>query len=84
MTWQTPPRSSTRRGAAYVDLGDGEPVVLVHGVGLRLEAWAPQIASLAATHRVVAVDLPGHGASAPIQTGSGLAAFVDWFVTCQI
>ena len=81
MTWQTPPRSSTRRGAAYVDLGDGEPVVLVHGVGLRLEAWAPQIASLAATHRVVAVDLPGHGASAPIQRGSDLAKFVDWFVT---
>jgi pimeloyl-ACP methyl ester carboxylesterase len=55
--------------------------VLVHGVGLRLEAWSPQIQSLAATHRVIAVDLPGHGASAPIRHGSDLAAFGDWFMT---
>ena len=80
MTSQTPPRSSTQRGTAYVDVGEGEPVVLIHGVGLRLEAWAPQIAALAATHRVVAVDLPGHGDSAPIQRSSGLAEFVEWFV----
>ncbi len=80
MTSTTPRRSETRRGAAYVAAGEGEPVMLLHGVGLRLEAWAPQIASLAATHRAIAVDLPGHGASAPIDRGSGLTAFVDWFV----
>ncbi len=80
MTFPTRPRSSTVHGVAYVDAGEGEPVVLIHGVGLRLEAWAPQIESLAATHRVIAVDLPGHGASSPIGQGSGLAAFVDWFV----
>jgi (E)-2-((N-methylformamido)methylene)succinate hydrolase len=80
MTIRTLRRSSTLHGAAYVDAGEGEPVVLVHGVGLRLEAWAPQIESLASTHRVIAVDLPGHGASSPIGPGSGLAAFVDWFV----
>ena len=80
MTFPTRQRSSTLRGAAYVDAGEGEPVVLVHGVGLRVEAWAPQIESLAATHRVIAVDLPGHGASSPIGKGSGLAAFVDWLV----
>ena len=81
MTSTTLRRSETRRGAAYVAAGEGEAVVLVHGVGLRLEAWAPQIESLAATHRVIALDLPGHGASSPIDKGSGLAAFVDWFVT---
>ena len=81
MTSTTLRRSETQRGAAYVDAGEGEPVVLIHGVGLRLEAWAPQIESLAATHRVIAVDLPGHGASSPIGQGSGLATFVDWFVT---
>jgi pimeloyl-ACP methyl ester carboxylesterase len=80
MTSPTLPRSSTPGGTAYVDVGEGEPVVLIHGVGLRLEAWAPQIESLAATHRVIAVDLPGHGASSPIGRGSGLPAFVDWFV----
>jgi pimeloyl-ACP methyl ester carboxylesterase len=81
MTFPTRSRSSTLHGAAYVDAGEGEPVVLVHGVGLRLEAWELQIESLAKTHRVIAVDLPGHGASSPIGQGSGLAAFVDWFVT---
>ena len=80
MTFPTLPRSRTLRGAAYVDFGEGEAVVLVHGVGLRLEAWGPQIESLAETHRVIAVDLPGHGASSPIGRGSGLEEFVDWLV----
>lgn len=71
---------STQHGVAYVDAGEGEPVVLIHGVGLRLEAWSPQIESLSETHRVIAVDLPGHGVSSPIGPGSGLADFVDWFV----
>jgi (E)-2-((N-methylformamido)methylene)succinate hydrolase len=81
MTFPIPPRSETIHGTAFVDVGGGEPVLLVHGVGLRLEAWAPQIGSLAATHRVIAVDLPGHGASSPIAPGSGLTAFIDWFTT---
>jgi pimeloyl-ACP methyl ester carboxylesterase len=80
MTFPTRPRSSTLRGAAHVDVGEGEPVVFVHGVGLRLEAWEPQIESFAATHRVIAVDMPGHGASSPVAPGSGLAEFVDWLV----
>jgi (E)-2-((N-methylformamido)methylene)succinate hydrolase len=80
MKSRTLPRSSTARGAAYADVGQGEPVILVHGVGLRLEAWAPQIESLAETHRVIAVDLPGHGASSPIGRNSGLADFVDWLL----
>lgn len=76
----TQPRKTLRHGAAYFEAGEGKPLVLVHGVGLRLEAWAPQIESLAATHRVIAVDLPGHGASAPIDRGSGLSSFVDWLM----
>ena len=81
MTFPNRRRLRTEHGTAYVDAGEGEPVVLVHGVGLRLEAWAPQIESLAATHRVIAVDLPGHGASSPLREESGLAEFVDWLTT---
>ena len=80
MTSATLRRCSTPHGTAYVDVGEGEPLVLIHGVGLRLEAWAPQISALAATHRVIALDLPGHGASSPIAAGSRLPAFVDWLV----
>jgi pimeloyl-ACP methyl ester carboxylesterase len=78
MTSTTPQRSRTPSGAAYWETGRGEPLVLIHGVGLRLEAWLPQIAALRQSHRVIALDMPGHGESAPIAPGSALPAFVAW------
>ena len=76
-----PQRSKTRHGSAYIDTGAGEPLVLVHGVGMRLEAWTPQILNLRKTHRVIAVDMPGHGASERIPSSSTLVDFVAWFGT---
>ncbi|MEO5325242.1 alpha/beta fold hydrolase [Mesorhizobium sp. CC13] len=76
---QTLQRSRTPSGTAYLDRGrGGETVVLVHGVGMRLEAWAPQIDQLAENFRVIAVDLPGHGRSEPLGKPSRLAHFVEW------
>lgn len=72
------PRLHTARGTAYVKLGKGAPLVLVHGVGLRLETWAPQIAHFAKSHTVIALDMPGHGQSAPLPIGSNLRDFVGW------
>lgn len=77
---QTLQRSETPSGVAYVDRGHGhEAVVLIHGVGMRSEAWGPQIERLAESFRVIAVDLPGHGWSAPLGKPSLLGHFVDWF-----
>ena len=73
------PRRTTARGAAYFEAGEGETLVLVHGVGMRLEAWAPQIEAFAKSHRVVAVDMPGHGASEKLPAGSTVRDFVAWF-----
>ncbi|ACI58760.1 alpha/beta hydrolase fold (plasmid) [Rhizobium leguminosarum bv. trifolii WSM2304] len=73
------PRNKTASGTAYHQAGSGEPLVLIHGVGMRLEAWAPQIAFLSAGHRVIAVDMPGHGESAKLPAGSRLEEFVAWF-----
>ncbi|AGS24148.1 alpha/beta fold hydrolase [Rhizobium etli] len=73
------PRKKTPGGTAYHEAGSGEPLVLIHGVGMRLEAWAPQIAFLSAGHRVIAVDMPGHGESAKLPAGSRLEEFVAWF-----
>ncbi|PDT36441.1 MULTISPECIES: alpha/beta fold hydrolase [unclassified Rhizobium] len=73
------PRKKTAGGTAYHEAGSGEPLVLIHGVGMRLEAWAPQIAFLSAGHRVIAVDMPGHGESAKLPAGSRLEEFVAWF-----
>lgn len=58
--------------------GTGEALVLIHGVGLNARAWAPQIAALAATHRVFALDMPGHGRSDLLSAGARLPDYVDW------
>jgi pimeloyl-ACP methyl ester carboxylesterase len=80
MMLQTQPRSKTASGAAWLDRGQGdETVVLIHGVGMRIEAWGPQIDRLAARFRVIAVDLPGHGFSAPLDGPAELGSFVAWF-----
>ncbi|WP_205926787.1 MULTISPECIES: alpha/beta fold hydrolase [unclassified Rhizobium] len=72
-------RKHTARGTAYHEVGKGEPLVLIHGVGMRLEAWLPQIAAFSRSHRVIAVDMPGHGESVALSVGSKLEAFVAWF-----
>lgn len=75
-------RFKTPSGTAYVAYGKGnETLVLIHGVGMRIEAWGPQIEQLSKDHRVIAVDLPGHGFSAPLAARPELTNFVSWF--CQ-
>lgn len=74
-----PQRSDSPSGTAYVALGRGEPLVLIHGVGMKLEAWLPQIDALSRDFEVIAADLPGHGGSAPVAGGSELPAFVRRF-----
>jgi len=63
--------------AAYT-AGEGDPVVLIHGVGMQSAAWGPQIDALAQTHRVIALDMPGHGGSDPLPSGAQLPDFVAW------
>jgi pimeloyl-ACP methyl ester carboxylesterase len=45
----------------YVDVGSGEPVVLVHGLGGQWQNWLENIPRLAQERRVLALDLPGFG-----------------------
>ena len=51
----------TRLG--YAIGGDGPPLVLVHGLGGTIENWRALAPPLAARHRVLVPDLPGHGSS---------------------
>jgi pimeloyl-ACP methyl ester carboxylesterase len=48
---------------AVLEGGDGPPVVLLHEPGSFAAHWAQVLPELASTHRVIAPDLPGHGAS---------------------
>jgi pimeloyl-ACP methyl ester carboxylesterase len=48
---------------AVLEGGDGPPVFLLHSSGEFAALWMRVIPDLVTTHRVVAPDLPGHGAS---------------------
>lgn len=68
----------------YDRRGDGEPLVLVHGIGSRWQVWEPVLDALATRHDVIALDLPGFGASRPLPPGvepdvPGLASAVESF-----
>ena len=43
--------------------GDGEPVVLIHGIGHRRQAWDPIVDQLAERYEVIRLDLAGFGES---------------------
>ena len=43
--------------------GEGPPLVLLHGPGEFAVKWLRVVPDLVTTHRVIAPDLPGHGAS---------------------
>ncbi|MBI1173449.1 alpha/beta fold hydrolase [bacterium] len=76
-------RLSDGRAVRALQAGAGETLVLIHGVGMRAEAWAPQIAALAGGYRVIAVDMAGHGQSDPLPrnpltAGPRLPDYVAW------
>lgn len=48
---------------AFERRGNGSPLVLLHGIGHRWQAWEPVLDALSAEHDVIAVDLPGFGQS---------------------
>lgn len=48
---------------AVLEGGEGPPVVLLHGPGEYGAKWLRVIPSLVTGHRVIAPDLPGHGAT---------------------
>ncbi len=47
-----------------LEAGCGEPVILLHGTGGHVEAWANNLRELAKHFRVIAIDMVGHGLTA--------------------
>ena len=58
------------RWHVQVSPGPGETALLVHGTGASTHSWRGLAQILATRYRVVAMDLPGHGFSAPLPAGS--------------
>lgn len=63
MTSITLPRYKTEDGLACSFIGKGIPLVFIHGVGLRSEAWYQQIEALKGEYSIFTLDMPGHGES---------------------
>ncbi|MFD5518962.1 alpha/beta fold hydrolase [Streptomyces sp. NPDC127066] len=63
------PRGPKPVTVSYARVGTGEPLLLLHGIGHHRQAWDPVIPILAAERDVIAVDLPGFGASPALPEG---------------
>lgn len=59
--------SERQMRVSYLEAGAGEPLVLIHGVGMNAASRYPQIEALSRYFRVIAVDMPGHGDSDAFQ-----------------
>jgi pimeloyl-ACP methyl ester carboxylesterase len=51
---------------AHLEQGNGDPLVLLHGVGGGAGVFAPQLAHFGARRRAIAWDMPGYGGSAAL------------------
>lgn len=60
------PNEFAADGFAWIEKGEGEPIVLLHGIGSGAASWEDQIAGFSDRRRVVAWDAPGYGESTPL------------------
>ena len=62
---------------AYERVGEGPPLVFVHGGAVDSRMWRPQLDALAGDFTVVAWDEPGAGRSSDVPADFGLADYAD-------
>ncbi|WP_178986223.1 alpha/beta fold hydrolase [Winogradskyella helgolandensis] len=61
----------------YEDHGQGKVLLLLHGLGSTKKDWDAQVPFFSKTHRVIAVDLRGHGASTKPQDAYSVALMTE-------
>lgn len=61
-------------------LGQGEPVLLVHGFGASADGWYFNTKPLSQRFRVYAMDLPGFGRSSKVSRPGFLPFLTEWLV----
>jgi pimeloyl-ACP methyl ester carboxylesterase len=62
----------------YEAVGEGEPVVLVHGLSGSTRWWSRNVPAVAERHRIYLVDLPGFGAMRRFRRQFALAEAASW------
>lgn len=65
----------------HVRLGHGRPLLLLHGLGGNWRSWQPILEPLTQERSVVAVDLPGHGATPRLASPTTIPALADAVIT---
>ena len=45
----------------HIERGNGDKLLLVHGLGGSWRSWSTILDALSAQRTVIAIDLPGHG-----------------------
>jgi len=75
-----PTATVSGRTLHYVETGGGTPtVIFIHGAGGGWGTWTRQLEGVADAGRMIALDLPGHGAS----PGDGCRAVADYAAVVQ-
>jgi pimeloyl-ACP methyl ester carboxylesterase len=64
---------------AWREAGDGDALVLLHGIGGSSESWEEQLNQLSDRYRIIAWDMPGYGGSDGFDS---TAPIVDDYVDC--
>jgi pimeloyl-ACP methyl ester carboxylesterase len=65
------------REIAFVDRGEGNPLLFVHGLGSNLSLWRETLDAFDNSHRVLALDLPGYGLSGKKDVSGTMSFFAD-------
>lgn len=63
---------------AYRDAGEGETLLLIHGMAGSSQTWREVMPRLSRRYRVIAPDMLGHGQSGKPRTDYSLGAFAVW------
>jgi 4,5:9,10-diseco-3-hydroxy-5,9,17-trioxoandrosta-1(10),2-diene-4-oate hydrolase len=61
----------------YLVAGEGEPLLLVHGLGGAAANWLAVVPLLLGGRRLLVPELPGHGGSAALPAAPSLNAYAD-------
>lgn len=64
--------------SAYREMGDGEPVVYLHGFPTSGFLWRDVMQEVSVSHRAIAPDLPSFGDSGMLQVPHSWEAMISW------